>query len=81
MTLRPYQRDAHDAAWQHMRTSVEPCLIEAATGAGKSHIIAAIAQTVHQATNKKVAVPCAIGGVGATEPRKISGKRSQSQHV
>lgn len=54
MTLRPYQRDAHDAAWQHMRTSVEPCLIEAATGAGKSHIIAAIAQTVHQATNKKV---------------------------
>jgi DNA repair protein RadD len=54
MTLRPYQQKAHDAAWQHLRTSVDPCLIEAATGAGKSHIIAAIAQTVHTATGKKV---------------------------
>ena len=37
-----------------MRTSVDPCLIEAATGAGKSHVIAAIAKTVHDATGKKV---------------------------
>lgn len=54
MTLRPYQQALHDAAWQHMRTSVDPCLIEAATGAGKSHVIAAIAKTVHDATGKKV---------------------------
>jgi DNA repair protein RadD len=54
MTLRPYQQKAHDAAWQHMRTSVDPCLIEAATGAGKSHVIAEIAKTVHSATGKKV---------------------------
>lgn len=54
MTLRPYQQKAHDAAWQHMRTSVDPCLIEAATGAGKSHLIAALAKTVFDATGKRV---------------------------
>ena len=54
MTLRKYQQDAHDAAWQHMRTSVDPCLIEAATGAGKSHVIAELAKTIHTATGKKV---------------------------
>jgi DNA repair protein RadD len=54
LTLRKYQQDAHDAAWQHMRTSVDPCLIEAATGAGKSHVIAELAKTIHTATGKKV---------------------------
>ena len=54
MTLRPYQQNAHDAAWQHMRTSVDPCLIEAATGAGKSHVIAELAKTVYITTGKKV---------------------------
>lgn len=54
MPLRPYQQDAHDAAWKHVKTSIEPCLIEAATGAGKSHIIAALADTIHNATGKRV---------------------------
>lgn len=54
MTLRPYQQSAHDKAWGHMRTSVSPCLLDLATGAGKSHIIAAIAHTVHTATGKRV---------------------------
>lgn len=54
MPLRPYQQKAHDAAWQHVKTSIEPCLIEAATGAGKSHIIAALADTIHSATGKRV---------------------------
>jgi DNA repair protein RadD len=54
MTLRPYQQAAHDAAWTHAKTSLDPCLIEAATGAGKSHIIAAIADTIHNATGKRV---------------------------
>lgn len=54
MTLRPYQQQSHDLAWQHMRCSVDPCLLELATGAGKSHIIAAIAETIHQHTGKRV---------------------------
>lgn len=54
MSLRPYQQAAHDAAWSHIRTSREPCLIEAATGAGKSHIIAALAKTIHDHTGKRV---------------------------
>jgi DNA repair protein RadD len=37
-----------------MRQSVDPFIIEAATGAGKSHIIAAVAQSIHQRTGKKV---------------------------
>lgn len=54
MTLRPYQQEAHDAAWDHVRKSFDPCLIEAATGAGKSHIIAALADSIHTHTGKRV---------------------------
>ena len=54
MPLRPYQQEAHDAAWMHIRTSRETCLIEAATGAGKSHLIAELAHTIHTHTGKKV---------------------------
>jgi len=54
MTLRPYQQQAHDAAWAHVKQSYDLCLIEAATGAGKSHIIAALAETIHGHTGKRV---------------------------
>ena len=54
MTLRPYQQRGVDAAMAEMRRSVDPCLIEAATGAGKSHIIAEIARQIHQSTGKRV---------------------------
>lgn len=54
MTLRPYQQRAHDAVWNHVKGSVDPCLIEAATGAGKSHVIAALAHTIHNHTGKRV---------------------------
>ena len=56
MPLRPYQQDAVNAAINHMKTSVTPCLIDAATGAGKSHIIASIADWLHKKSNKKVIV-------------------------
>lgn len=51
--LRPYQQEAHDAIIQWVRKFIEPCMIEAATGAGKSHIIAALAQTVHKMSGGK----------------------------
>ena len=51
--LRPYQQKAHDAIISWIRKTYEPCLIEAATGAGKSHIIAAVAQTVHEISKGK----------------------------
>ena len=44
--LRDYQQAAFDAAKEWMRRSHEPCLIEAATGAGKSHIVAAVAEWI-----------------------------------
>lgn len=53
MPLRDYQEAAFVAAKEWIRKSVEPCLIDAATGAGKSHIIAAIAEWLHGVSNGK----------------------------
>lgn len=52
--LRPYQQEAHDKIMAWIRRTTQPCMIEAATGAGKSHIIAALAETVHTHTGKNV---------------------------
>ena len=54
MALRPYQQAAFDTAVSWMKQSIEPAVIEAATGAGKSHIVAAIAEWVSINTGKKV---------------------------
>ena len=54
MSLRPYQQAAVDAAIEHIKVCFDPCLIEAATGAGKSHIIAEIARWVNNTSAKKV---------------------------
>ncbi len=53
MTLRPYQQESHDAVVGWIKKNRSPCLIEAATGAGKSHIIAALADTVHTISKGK----------------------------
>lgn len=54
MTLRPYQQRLADASIAHMLASVEPFVAEAATGAGKSHIIADVAARIHARTGKRV---------------------------
>jgi DNA repair protein RadD len=54
MTLRPYQQDAAQAALDWMKRSTAPFIIDAATGAGKSHIIAEIARVIHDMTGKRV---------------------------
>lgn len=51
--LRDYQQDAHDAAINWVRKYTEPCVIELPTGAGKSHVIAAIADTLHDISKGK----------------------------
>lgn len=52
--LRPYQLDAYNAAISWMRKTIEPGLLEMATGAGKSWVVAAIAQWVHSQRGKRV---------------------------
>lgn len=52
--LRDYQQTAHDKVIEHLKKSLEPCLIEAPTGAGKSHIIAAIAKTLYGISKKRI---------------------------
>jgi len=53
MTLRPYQQESHDAIMSWVKTSRSPCCIEAATGAGKSHIIAAVAESINRMSGGK----------------------------
>lgn len=54
MHLRPYQQEASDAVIAHLRRSTAPIMIEAATGAGKSLIIADIAHRIHKMTGKRI---------------------------
>lgn len=53
-TLRPYQQNAADAALAELRRSLDPCLIEAATGAGKSLLVAYIAKKLYDLSGKHV---------------------------
>lgn len=52
-TLRPYQSRAVARIMDHVRTSTEPCLLDAATGAGKSLIIADVANKLHKISGGK----------------------------
>jgi DNA repair protein RadD len=54
MTLRPYQQRLVDASIAHMRESLDPFVLEAATGAGKSHIIAEVAARIRAMTGKRI---------------------------
>lgn len=51
--LRPYQQAASDAAFAWIRSSLDPCLIEAATGAGKSLLVTDLAYRVHKLSGKR----------------------------
>lgn len=53
--LRPYQVDSVDAVIDHIKKRLSPCLLELATGAGKSLIVSAIARYLAGvAPNKRV---------------------------
>lgn len=52
--LRPYQQGAVDAAISHLKKTTISILIEAATGAGKSLIVAEIAKWLNHKSGKKV---------------------------
>lgn len=52
--LRPYQQAAHDAAINWIKKSVDPAIMQLGTGAGKSHVIAALAETFHDLSGKHV---------------------------
>lgn len=52
-TPRPYQARAFEAARNWLRTSTEPCIIDAAPAAGKSWIIAMLADWLHAVSDGK----------------------------
>jgi len=53
MILRDYQQASVDAAMAHLRHSVEPIVLDQATGAGKSHVIAAMAHELNTISEGK----------------------------
>ena len=53
MKLRPYQQEAHDAAIDWVKNTADPCVLELPTGSGKSLIVAAIANTLHNISKGK----------------------------
>ena len=50
---RFYQSEAHDAVIANWKQSTLPCLVEAATGSGKSVIVAMLAKTLNQLSGGK----------------------------
>lgn len=50
---RPYQQAAHDAVIEHWKKSTAPVMIEAATGAGKSVIVALLAKSLYDLSGGK----------------------------
>jgi len=52
--LRAYQQEAVDKTIAHVKRTLEPCLLELATGAGKSLICAEIARLIFGSTGKRV---------------------------
>lgn len=53
ITPRAYQQEAHDAVIDWFKKSTSPCLVEAATGSGKSVIVSMIAETLHELSGGK----------------------------
>ena len=72
LTPRPYQSEAHDAAWNFIRTSTDPCLIEAATGAGKSIVVALLAETIRSHSGKRVLCLCPSGELVEQNSEKMA---------
>lgn len=53
ITPRDYQQAAHDSVIDWWRKTADPCVVEAATGSGKSIIIAMLANTLHSLSGGK----------------------------
>lgn len=52
--LRPYQQLSVDKTIEHIKKCHDSCLLELATGAGKSLIVAELAQWIHATSKKRV---------------------------
>lgn len=52
--LRDYQQRIVDATIDHIKESFDSCLIEAATGSGKSHVVSELANWIFKKSNKRV---------------------------
>jgi len=68
--LRPYQQDAANAVMDWVKSCVDPVVIGAPTGAGKSHIIAFIAKEIRYLSNKRVLVIAPSGELVTQDYKK-----------
>ena len=63
LTPRDYQQEAHDAAIAWIKKCVDPCLIEAPTGSGKSVIVAMLASEIKTLWKNKLMADDALNGL------------------
>ena len=67
ITPRPYQQEAHDAVINAWKKSTQPVVVEAATGSGKSVIVALLAKTLHTLSKGKRVLCLAPSGELVTQ--------------
>ena len=78
-TPRDYQQEAHDAVIAHWKKTTVPCLVEAATGAGKAIIISMLAPASAAALARSEAIrveKCEQVTITGTRPATCSSESS-----
>jgi len=78
MQLRSYQTDATNAAIDWIKGCIDPIVIGAPTGAGKSHIIAALSKEIRYMSGKRVLVLAPTGELVTQDYQKylLTGERA-----
>jgi DNA repair protein RadD len=73
MTFKPrqYALDAENDVLAHIRTSLEPAVVEATVSFGKSFLIARLAKAIAEMSGKKVLVLCPSGNLVEQNKEKV----------
>lgn len=73
MTFKPrqYALDAENDVLAHIRTSLEPAVVEATVSFGKSFLIARLAKAIAEMSKKKVLVLCPSGNLVEQNKEKV----------
>lgn len=69
--LRSYQQECVDKVIAHIKSSIEPAVVDATVSFGKTRTIAAIAVKVRDMSNKKVLILCPSGNLADQNAKAI----------
>lgn len=71
MMLRSYQQECVDKVMAHIKSSIEPAVVDATVSFGKTRTIAAIAVSVRDMSKKKVLILCPSGNLADQNTKAI----------